>query len=508
MLLDRVIGWLSPEAGLRRARARVAMEAVASLGSPAAGQYDGAAGGRRMAGWQATGAGPNAEVLMAHPRLRDRAQDLVRNNPLAARGVAVWTSNIVGAGIIPHFIGGQAKVRRLERLAAQTLDTVQMIDANGRHDLYGLQRLAVRTMIESGEALIVRRTAPASRGLAVPLQLRVLEPDHLDTTRDGELKDGGRIIGGIELGPDGDRRAYWLTQHHPRDVGPIGTRGGLLADSQRVPAEHVIHLYETLRPGQMRGISWLAPVIVALRELHDFADAHLVRQKIAACYAVFETFADAEDAKAQSLAEPRPLEPGMQQMLAPGHDVRFGVPPQVDGYQEYIRAHQRTVAMGLGLPAEVLTGDMSQINFSAGRMSWLEFERGIDAIRWGVVIPQMCARIAEWFLAAAETVTDTGGVSISWTPPARAMISPREDMTALEKGIGLGVMSRSQAIRERGYDPDKVLVEIAQERKRMAELGIPIATDPPPAPPSGDTPPEGAPNAAEAADQQEDDDAA
>ncbi len=476
MLLDRVIGYFSPAAGLRRTRARAAIGALAAFGLQSAAWYEGAAGGRRMDGWRTSGGGPNAEIAAATPRIRERAQDLVRNDPFAARGVSVWVNNAIGAGIVPSLGGAAAKVRRLERLLATHLETLA-IDVHGRHDLYGLQRLAMRAMVESGEVLICREDRPASAGLSLPFQIRLLEADHLDDSKDGPLPGGGRIMGGIELGENGQRLAYWLRREHPRDLGSAGLASAF-GDSVRVPADRVIHLYESLRPGQMRGITWLAPVILLLRELHDCADAHLLRQKISACYAVFETVPDGDAVSDAAVATKSALEPGIHQIMPPGHDVKFGVPPQTDGYREYMQTHQRAVAMGLNIPSELLTGDYSEINFSAGRMSHQEFERGIDAVRWGTVIPQMCAGIARWFLEAAEAVLDTSGVTVTWTPPARPMFSPREDMAALEKGLALNITSRSQAIRERGYDPPKVMAEIAAERATMAKLGIPVSTDP------------------------------
>jgi len=54
--------------------------------------------------------------------------------------------------------------------------------------------------------------------------------------------------------------------------------------SGRVPADQVIHLYAPIQPGVERGVSWLAPALVPLRELQEFTEAALVRQKISALF--------------------------------------------------------------------------------------------------------------------------------------------------------------------------------------------------------------------------------
>ncbi len=45
-------------------------------------------------------------------------------------------------------------------------------------------------------------------------------------------------------------------------------------------------------------------------------------------------------------------------------------------------------------------------------------------------------------------------------------------MTANEKAVGLGLTSRAAIIREQGRDPEDVFNEIAEENKRLKELGI------------------------------------
>ena len=112
-------------------------------------------------------------------------------------------------------------------------------------------------------------------GLPVPLQLQVLEADHLDSGKTEELRDGGFVLQGIEFDALGRRRAYWLYPTHPGDG-----RGALV--SHRVPADRVLHLFERLRPGQVRGVPWFAPVMLKLRDLDGYDEAELVRKKIEA----------------------------------------------------------------------------------------------------------------------------------------------------------------------------------------------------------------------------------
>jgi capsid protein len=142
-------------------------------------------------------------------------RDLVRNNPHAAKAVAVLVNNIVGSGIMPRAASGDDKLdRKVDALFERwTADC----DADGQLDFYGLQTLICREMVEAGEVLVRRRLRRASDGLAVPLQLQVLEADFLDATKSSNV-GAGRIVQGIEFDPVGKRRAYWLHPEHPGDA--------------------------------------------------------------------------------------------------------------------------------------------------------------------------------------------------------------------------------------------------------------------------------------------------
>jgi len=73
----------------------------------------------------------------------------------------------------------------------------------------------------------------------------------------------GHVMEGVQFDEDGHRTAYWLFSYHPGGVLILNPRGGIV--SQAVPAEQIMHVYRVLRPGQVRDIPWLAPVMMALR---------------------------------------------------------------------------------------------------------------------------------------------------------------------------------------------------------------------------------------------------
>jgi capsid protein len=45
----------------------------------------------------------------------------------------------------------------------------------------------------------------------------------------------------------------------------------------------VRHIFKVKRAGQARGPSWFGPVILRMKDLDEFEDATLMKQKVAAC---------------------------------------------------------------------------------------------------------------------------------------------------------------------------------------------------------------------------------
>ena len=222
--LDRTIGFVAPATALRRARQRAAIAMLAR-------SYEGARVGRRTEGWVVAGSSANAEIGTALSRLRDRSRDLVRNNPYAAKAVQAVVSNLVGTGILPRARSGDAAVNEAaDKLWARFAESC---DADGLTDFSGLQALIVRAMAESGECLVRIRERRIEDGLPVPLQLQLLEPDHLDAGKTGDLPNGGFVVQGVEFDPLGRRRAYWMFPVHPGEVAMF-RRASLT--SQPVPA--------------------------------------------------------------------------------------------------------------------------------------------------------------------------------------------------------------------------------------------------------------------------------
>ena len=459
--LDRAVGWISPERGLRRLQARQAFRVLAS-------HYDAAGTSRRTHGWKRPTGGPNAATPVTLSRLRDAARHLVRNSGFAESALQVISDDTVGWGIAP-----------LEKHAEfEAWSSSLEIDADGRCDLPGLQELVMRTVAESGECLVRRRWRRPADGLSLPMQIQVLEPDYLDSSQHRTLKNGrGKIVRGIEFGPYGRRVAYHMFREHP-----AGASGLAYQKSVRVPASEICHVYPTKRAGQVRGASWFAPVLIRFNDFDELADATLVKSKIAACLAVLTTDVDGSNAplgtEDQDNETYDTLEPGWIGNLPPGRDITVVQPPSVREYPDFAKTTLREIAAGLGVTVEDLTGDYSNLPFSAARMSRIRHWARVSGWRWRMLVPQFLDPLWAWAMQAAALSGLEVIESTYWTAPPLPMIEPDKEGLAILRNIRTGITTLPEELRRRGYKVSDFLDEYAESQAELDRRGIVLDSDP------------------------------
>lgn len=480
--LDRAIAVVSPGAALRRVRQRAAFDIAAR-------SYDGAGRGRNSAGWKSVGSSADAIIDGASKLLRERMRDLVRNNPHAAKAVGALVSNFVGNGIMPRpRTGNEAMDQRVSELWDAW---IKRCDADGQLDYYGMQTLAVREMIEGGEVLIRRRRRRTSDGVPGNIQLQVVEADLLDSAREGPMQTGGFAIQGVEFSSIGQRTGYWLFPAHPGN-NYVSMR--LSLQSNFVPAADVIHLYEKQRT-QVRGVPWGAPSMSALRDLGDYELAEIVRKKIESCMVGVVVGGDEVD-MAINPAAPADLppgvvgsdgniiekfEPGMFAYARGGKDIKFSQPAATGQYENYKRSMLHTVAAGFRLPYELLTGDLSQVNYSSIRAGLQEFRRLVEAVQWQIIIPIFCERVWTWFIEAHQLSGElplAGNYRVEWSTPKFWSVDPLKDATADLLEIRMGSKTLFEVIAERGRDPKAVIAEIGEINAMLDALGLKLDSDP------------------------------
>ncbi|MBP5054958.1 phage portal protein [Pseudomonas chlororaphis] len=458
--------------------------------------YEGAGEGRRSTGWDAPDNGINSINTPALRNLRARSRAAVRNDPYAFNVIDKRVSNLIGTGITPRPRIEDDTLRKL--LQELWDDWVDESDADDRTDFYGQQALVARTVETSGECFVRLRPRSLEEGLAVPLQLQALAPEFVPHDKYETTRDGNFIRAGIEFTPGGKRVAYWMYLAHPRDVTSLSAGYNQLV---RVPATQVLHIFEPVEPGQLRGVPRLSPVLKRLRSLDNYDDAVLFRQEVANLFAGFISRPPPESGPAprdpvtgqlltldhDGFTPMVALEPGTMQELAPGEEVEFSKPPDAgNNYPDFMRQQLMAAAAGTGTPYEILTGDMREVNDRALRVVLNEFRRRLEQLQFGVYVHQLCRPVRAAWLDMAVL---SGAVELAnyaqrrreylrtrWVPQGWAYIQPVQDVQARRMEVQAGFGSRSEMCLRNGYDAEAVDAENAADLARANRLGLNYTT--------------------------------
>ncbi|MGV8987808.1 MAG: phage portal protein [Cypionkella sp.] len=459
--VDALVNFFNPQAGLARVKARAQSSVVLN--------YDSASRGRRTYGWKAPATAADAAAYGQRPQLRQLSRDMIRNRPLAARAQSVVTGSVVGMGIMPsvHLPSGSDKAKSVIDEVIRSHLLSRDIDALGEHNFLGLQAIVMNTVFSDGEVFILRRIRDPrfAPGLKIPLQLELREADYLNTT----ITSNGQnhVMEGVEYGPTGSIEAYHFWNRHPGEVRiPLS---GL--QTTRWSAANVLHIRRCDRPGQLRGVPWLAPVMMTLGEISDYTEAQILKQRMAALLAgVITAAADGTPADTKALSD---LAPGALVSVPEGSEVQWTTPPKVDGYGEFIKQAVAMIAVGVGITYESVSGDLSQVNFSSAQMGHMVMDRNVE-IWQAMMVNQFCEGVEQWLIDAWRLQPDfpPKPFSLDWTAPRRPLINPRNDIPAMVEEMDSGLTSRQRKQRQLGLDPDTIRRERVEDMKLDAKVGL------------------------------------
>ena len=474
--LDRTISFFSPKAALNRVANRVKLNFIDKQNR----RFEGAAEGRRHDGWKGRGNPSfNQTINEDLQNLVSRSRILSLNNPYARRVPNTIANSVVGTGIIPSPILTKLSNTGKETAYVNDADLKKVKDAwiewaekltcdyDGDFNFYGLQWLAMKTVIMSGEILAIRKRVKSDVN-RFGIQIKLLEGDYIDRTKHTFYKPGQPYdYYGIRFDSNLKRIGYWIYDCHPSEGH---------ATSSFVQIEDIIHVLDVERVGQTRGFPAAAATILKQRDLDDYEDAELLGKKTAACMPIFVTNGDPEgSAGASGQSDIEYIEPGLVNYLQPGETVTFATPPASTGFSDFVKTQQRAIANGYGVTYEQFTGDLSNVNFSSARMGWLESQRQVDSWQYLMLIPKFCDKAFKWF-ADAVKIADSFAPDIviraTWTAPRRLMIDPVKETNAKRAAMRAGLQSFSETVRQDGYNPEDVINEMKADQEKFIAAGL------------------------------------
>lgn len=491
---------------------------------------------RHTAGWITTGGSADSDSLGDIPTVRQQSRDLVRNEALPAGIIAANVTAVVGTGVVPQasvdadMLGlSQEQAERWQRQAEAIFCQAankNHFDAERRQNFWQMQGTVQRGVKESGDIFAIRRYIERA-GKKLGLAVQLVESDRCSTPMNGTHTDKD-IRAGCERDGDGAPVAWHFAQVHPGErfmAQPVSASNKWTRieafDKNGDPL--VLPIIPVLRPGQTRGVPYLAPVIELLKQLTRYTEAEVAAAVVSGMLAVMVTSpapvgplsgVQPSGVPGMVATAPRPggaqkvtkLQSGMILDLAPGEDVKI-----VDGkrpntaFDPFVTAVLRQVGSALEIPFEVLTKHF-QSSYSAARAALLDFWRFVLRER-DFLVTSFCQPCWEWAITEAvaegwlaapgffdDPMIRAAWLGCDWIGPGMPAIDPMKEAAAAEAWNALGIWSLQDISAQQSRDFDRTHRQLVREKKMRERDGLAAlpAPDPGAAPPADNNQPSNA----------------
>jgi len=464
--IDKAIEYVAPRTAAKRTAARLQLAI--------AGGYTGARVDRAaLSRWQPGGGSPTTDVIRDLPMLRARSRDQMRNSPVALGALNTQVSHAVGTGLsCTPTIDAAALGLSEEEADAWQEDTSRRFNAWAesldcdiarRLNFYGIQDLSLRTTLESGDAVVITPRI-ARDGGRPKLALQLLEADRVCNPDRGQNTD--TLIDGFEIDPStGESIACHVARRHPGDMHAGGNTWDRVVMRGSTGRRNVLHLFKPLRPGLVRGVPMIAPILEPLKQLNRWTDAELNAAVVSGMFSVFikmdpDAFDEMfDDDSKKAIVEKSSnwsgeMESGKAVNLLPGESIETSTPGRPNpAFDPFWEAMVRQIGMALEMPFEVLVMHF-QSSYSAARaallMAWKSFRARRDFLATYLCQPTyelwLADEVAEGRIYAPGFFVDdlvrASWCKAMWTGDGPGSLDPTKEVDAAERRVNLGISTK------------------------------------------------------------------
>jgi lambda family phage portal protein len=511
-VIDKTLRAISPNAALKREVARMKLNGIRRFTNTGYSESGASISKKSTKGWAANSKSPQEDIDLNLDLLRQRSRDLYMSAPLATSAIKTNRTNVIGSGLKLKcrvdfdslgITKEQADIWEMntEREFSLWADSV-WCDTLRLNNFYELQQLMIMSWLMNGDGFAVIKNAQVQPWMPYSLRVHLVEADRISTPYSynagililaKNADNGNRIINGIEVDSDGAVTAYHICNQYPDsyiyDIKKDWTR--VEAFGQKTGNPNVLHLMESERCEQYRGVPYLAPVIECLKQISRYTEAELMAAVVQAFFTAFikldgardeMPFNDSIDQADQVDTDENSYElgTGTINILGPGEDVVFGDPKRPSsGFDGFVTAMARYIGAALEIPFELLTKAF-MASYSASRAALLEAWKAFRMRRtW--FANDFCQPVYELWLAEAVArgrVNSPGFFNdpairkawsgSDWNGPAPGQIDPVKEVQAATLRVQEGYSTHEkETIELTGGDWDKNIVQIQRENELL-----------------------------------------
>ncbi|MEG3175877.1 phage portal protein [Sphingomonas sp. RB3P16] len=495
----------------------------------------------------------DADVLPAKQTLDSRSRDMMRNDAYVQGGANLHKDNIVGA----HYL---LNARPASRSVFGKLDDVweeefqeeveekwelysdspdNWIDAARQNNFTAHVRMGVGIHLMAGEMLASVEWV-TDDGAPFNTAIQMIELDRLSTRQDepASMMDPN-IRAGVRFNQRGAPQAYQVRTHQLNDFGPM--RWGLPAWTE-VPIRkpwgrmQMIHLFETVRPEQTRGVTEMAAALKEMKLTHTMRDINVQHAITQSMYAAAITSDMPDEGVMAALGGGQITADKAQELITAYAEGYLGSVAQyaggkrglqIDGVKiprlypgekldlltpgsggplgsEFEQSLLRYMAASMGVSYEQLSRDYTNTNYSSARAAMTETWKFMQA-RKKLIADRFASSMYRLWLEEAMNagqIETARGIQIynapkrgqkygqlnlafdaltrcDWIGASRGQIDEYKETQAAVLRINSGLSTAEEELARLGKDWRKVYRQLKREQALRESLGLFFVTSDP-----------------------------
>ena len=507
----------------RQQRQEVAMRTIISAINSGYSHHGASRTSPNMREWHSYSGSAKEDIEDNLDLLRQRSRDAYMGIPTATAALKTLRTNVIAGGLMPSpQIDGEflhMTTDQVEELQAQILREFSLwadstvCDADRVDDFYGLQQLAYLGSLMNGDAFAILQLKPRP-GCPYDLRVRIVEADRIcspgyhdrltQSVVQGYTVDS--IVQGVETDADGEVKAYWIADKHPRAYTNLTLQNWKRVEvyGKKSGMKNALHVMQRERAGQRRGVPILAPVLETLKQMERYADAETTAALLGAIFTVFiqkgsisnegpfgQVMAEEMRKALAGTRDPNDLALGAGLIM----DLEMGETVNTvetrhphSGYDTFMMARTKQASAALEIPVDVLFKRF-ETNFSSARGALNEFWRTCGMHRdW--FAEDFCQPIYEmWFSEAVargrinapgffnDPAVRKAYTDCKWNGPARTAMNPSQEVEAAIKRVQAGFSTAQEETAQlSGGDYNRNIKQrlVEAERKRQVDqIGSP-----------------------------------
>lgn len=485
---------------------------------------------RALKGFIARSGSPNEDINWNNATLRQRGRMLYMASPVATSAINTNRTKVIGTGLQFQ----SAVTRELVGLSPEEAKAWQQTteaefrlwaskkencDATGVNNFEGMQQLALKSWLMSGDVFpVIKRVDPKPTN-PYTLRLHLIEADRVSTPidygstvtpsprfTDGVNPDNGnKIYDGVEVDASGMIVAYYIRNTYPGQITgdqTVWTR--VEAYGRKTGLPNILHVMDSERCDQYRGVTYLAQVIEPLLQLRRYTESELMAALVQSFFTAWiTTKTDPTDIplnetgggdivgmpgeEPENVSESQneyEMGPGTVAHLEDGEDIKFGSPNvPTTGFESFVKTICRLVGAALEIPYDVLIKEYNS-SYSASRAALLEAWEAFRMRRkW--FVDDFCQPVYEIWLSEAVALgrikapgffvdprIRAAWCGARWIGPVQGQLDPKKEADAAVITVNNGFKTHAQVTREMGGgDWDSNVEQLRLENEKIRAAG-------------------------------------